>query len=173
MSKLSTRTPPRSGRPPLEARILAVLGIVLATTIAAGLTGLISTGENDVWYQELNKAPGTPPAFVLTVVWPMLYSLMTVGAIIVWNEAGSWRSADGAIGVYFVQLAANVGWSALFFLLHEPVAALISLGVLWALIAVMMLEFRRHSLVAALLQTPYLLWVSYAAYLNLWVVLAN
>ena len=64
MSKLSARTAPRSGNTPLEARILAVLAIVLATTLAAGLTGLIAAGENDEWYQGLNKAPGTPPEHV-------------------------------------------------------------------------------------------------------------
>lgn len=165
-----------SGTPsgtPVEARILAIFAIVAATSLVAALGGLISGGEQDEWYRALNKAPGTPPGFVFAVVWPLLYSLMTIGAALVWNAAGSWRRADQALGVYFVQLAANLGWSALFFQLHQPLAALINLCVLWVLVAIMIREFAPFSRVGAQLQVPYLLWVSFAFYLNAWVVAAN
>lgn len=158
---------------PLEARILALFAIIAATTVVAALGGLISSGEADEWYLALSKAPGTPPGIVFAVVWPVLYSLMTISAAVVWNAAGDWRRADGAIGVYFVQLAANLGWTSLFFFLHRPLAALVDLAILWILVAVMMREFARHNHIAAQLQAPYLLWLSFAFYLNAWVVFAN
>lgn len=158
---------------PIEARILAIFAIVAATSIVAALGGLVSGGGEDEWYRALKKAPGTPPDFVFAVVWPLLYSLMTIGAVLAWNAAGSWRRADEALGVYFLQLAANLGWSALFFHLHQPLAALIDLGILWVLIAVMIREFAPLSRVGAQLQVPYIVWVSFALYLNVWVVAAN
>ena len=173
MNRTSAQTPPNPSGTPLEARILALFAIIAATTIVAALGGLISGGESDEWYRALNKAPGTPPGIVFAIVWPVLYSLMTISAAVVWNAAGNWRQADGAVGVYFVQLAANLGWSALFFYLHRPLAALIDLCILWILVAVMMREFDRHSRIAAQLQAPYLLWISFALYLNAWVVFAN
>ncbi len=158
---------------PLEARILALFAIIAATTLVAALGGLISGGESDEWYVALNKAPGTPPGIVFAIVWPALYSLMVISAALVWNAAGDWRTADSALGVFFVQLAANLGWSALFFHLHQPLAALIDLCVLCILVVVMIREYAGFSRIAAQLQTPYLLWLGFAFYLNAWVVFAN
>ncbi len=168
-----TQSVGRNRDTPLEARILAIFAIVAATSLVAGLGGLISQSEADAWYLQLEKAPGTPPGVVFAIVWPTLYTLMTIGAILAWNGAGSWRGADGAMGIYFAQLAANLGWSALFFHLHRPLAALIDLCVLLILTGLMITEFARHSRIAAQLQAPYLAWLGFAFYLNLWVVLRN
>lgn len=158
---------------PLEARILAIFAIVVATSVVAGLNGLIAEGNADQWYRELDKAPGTPPGIVFALVWPALDGLMTIGAILAWNGAGSWREADSAMGVYFAQLCANLGWTALFFHLHRPLGALLDLCVLAILAGLMVTEFRRHTRVGAWLQAPYLAWLAFAFYLNLWVVLRN
>lgn len=165
--------PSQRAATPVEAHILAIFAVVAATTIVAMLGGYMSGGDADPWYQELNKAPGAPPGIAFAIVWPTLYTLMSIGAILAWNGAGSWRRADSALGVYFAQLGANLGWSALFFHHQEPVAALIDLAILWVLIVVMCLEFRTHSRIAAQLQLPYLAWVSFALYLNAWIVWNN
>lgn len=158
---------------PVEAHILAIFAVVAATTLVAMLGGLMSGGDTGPWYQGLSKAPGTPPAIAFAIVWPTLFTLMSIGAILAWNSAGSWQRADSALGVYFSQLAANLGWSALFFRHEEPLAALIDLTILWVLIVVMYLEFRAHNRIAAQLQIPYLAWVSFAFYLNAWIVWNN
>lgn len=158
---------------PVEATVLAFIGIIGATALVAALGGLVSAGEADPWYQQLDKAPGTPPGFVFGVVWPTLYSLMAIGACIVWRRAGSWKQADGALGLYFLQLLPNLGWSLLFFQYHQPLLALIDIAVLLILAVLMTREFHRHSAVAAQLQYPYLAWLAFAAYLNAWAVFAN
>ena len=81
--------------------------------------------------------------------------------------------AGAAQGFCFTMLAANVFWSLFFFGYHDPAIALGVLIALWLLIAAMMQRFAEHSPRAALLQVPYLLWVTFAAYLNFYVVAFN
>jgi translocator protein len=166
--------PPSGGQDqPIEAKVFAFIGIIGATALVAALGGLVSGGDADPWYQQIDKAPGTPPGFVFGVVWPTLYTLMAISACIVWQSAGSWKRADRALGLYFLQLLPNLGWSFLFFRYHQSLLALIDIAILWILAAMMTREFHRHSTVAGQLQYPYLAWLSFAAYLNAWVVFAN
>jgi tryptophan-rich sensory protein len=158
---------------PVEATILAFIAVIAATALVAALGALASAGDADPWYAALNKAPGTPPAFVFGVAWPTFYSLMAIGACLVWRAGGGWKRADSALGLYFLQLAANLGWSYLFFRYHLAAAALIDIAALWVLVFMMIREFRRHSPAAAMMQYPYLAWLTFAAYLNAWVVAAN
>lgn len=164
-----TQTPsiadPQAKRSP-EATLLALGAILLATSLAAGLGALVSGGEADPWYAALNKAPGNPPGFLFGIVWPVLYALMATSAFIAWR-------AGARLGVFMLQLVLNLAWSYLFFKLHLPLPALIDLLVLWGLVAWMIAGFHRHSRLAAMLQIPYILWLSFAAYLNAWVVFAN
>lgn len=167
------QSPAASAERPVEATILAFIAIIAATALVAALGALASAGDADPWYAALNKAPGTPPGFVFGVVWPTLYTLMVIGACLVWRAGGGWKRADSALGLYFLQLVANLGWSYLFFKYHLAAAALIDIAALWVLAFMMIREFHRHSRVAAMLQYPYLAWLTFAAYLNTWVVAAN
>lgn len=170
---MSPSAPAARAERPVEATVLAFIAIIAATALVAALGALASAGEADPWYAALNKAPGTPPGFVFGIVWPTLYTLMAIGACIAWRAGGGWKGADSALGLYFLQLAANLGWSYLFFRYHLAAAALIDIAALWVLVFMMTREFHRHSRVAAMLQYPYLAWLTYAAYLNTWVVAAN
>jgi tryptophan-rich sensory protein len=158
---------------PVEATVLAFIAIIGATALVAALGGLVSASEADPWYASLSKAPGNPPAFVFGIVWPTLYTLMAIGACMVWQSAGSWKKADMALGLFFAQLAPNLAWSFLFFRYHLALAALIDIMVLLVLAAMMTAEFHRHSRIAGWLQYPYIAWLSFAMYLNAWVVFAN
>jgi tryptophan-rich sensory protein len=167
------RLSPRLDAPSRDDRRAAWAAIVAATLIVAVLGALVSAGEAGPWYRSLAKAPGSPPQLAFAVVQPILYFLMAVGAGLTWNAAGAWREADDAMGVYFVQLIANLGWSVMFFQLHAPIAALFDVLAQWMLVMVMMASFARRSELAAQLQAPYLLWLTFTAYLNAWVVVAN
>jgi len=172
MSDPMTHSAPLDDRP-VEATVLAFIAIIAATALVAALGGLVAGGDSDPWYRALNKAPGTPPGFVFGVVWPTLYTLMAIGACLVWREAGSWKRADGALGLFFFQLLPNLGWSFLFFQYHLPILALIDISILLIMAVMMTREFHRHSHIAGQLQYPYLVWLAFAAYLNAWVVFAN
>jgi translocator protein len=143
-------------------------------TIGALVAGaLLSPGSDDPWYASLRKAPLNPPDIAFAVIWPVLFALMLAGALLVLWEAGSFKRASAAMGLYFTMLAANVCWSLFFFGFRDPAVALGVLVALWILIATVMLRFAAHSPLAALLQLPYLGWVSFAAYLNAYIWMSN
>jgi translocator protein len=156
-----------------EMTVIAFVAIIAATALVAALGGLVSSGQDDPWYAALNKAPGTPPGYVFGIAWPIIYTLMAVGACIVWRTAGSWKKADGALGIFFLQLLPNLAWTFFFFYYHLALLALIDIAILWLLVALMIKRFGKHSKVAAQLQWPYLAWLTFATYLNAWVVFAN
>ena len=144
--------------------------LVAAGTLGAlALGGFLSPGTEDPWYAALRKAPLNPPDIAFAFIWPALFALMLAGALMVLHTAGSFKRASAEMGLYFTMLAANVCWSLFFFGFRDPAIALGVVIALWLLIATMMLRFAVHSPRAALLQVPYLLWVTFAAYLNFYV----
>jgi benzodiazapine receptor len=165
MAHSITLDPPQNQRSP-EASMFALVIILVATSLVAGLGALASAGEADPWYAALNKAPGTPPGFVFGIVWPMLYAAMAVSAFMAWR-------GGARLGLFMLQLAVNLAWSYLFFYFHQPIPALVDIVVLWVLVFMMIRQFGRHSRLAGMLQVPYLLWLTFATYLNGWVVFAN
>lgn len=122
------------------------------------------------WYAGLQKPPGTPPSWVFGPVWTLLYTLMAVAAWLVWKHDDVPRLLP--LGLFLAQLAANGLWSWLFFGLKRPDLAFIDIVLLWVLIVACIVTFRHVRPIAAVLLVPYLLWVSYAAYLNvgIWVM---
>ena len=150
-----------------------ILMIVLVTAATAALGALVSGGDSDPWYAALNKSPLTPPGPVFGSVWPILYCLMALGAVLVRIKAGSFAAASRPLGIYFTQLTVNLSWSWLFFGFQQVLLALIAIGVLLVLILAMIRSFARISIAAGLLQIPYLLWLGFATYLNASVLALN
>lgn len=146
--------------------LLSDFGIILSVVIVATLGGLVSGGSDDPWYASLSKPEFNPPDFAFAIVWPILYVLMAIGAIIVRHNARRFEWAGMCFALFFLQLGLNLGWSVLFFFFHKPVWALINLVALWIAAALMIREFFKFSRFAAIIQLPYLGWLSFAAYLN-------
>lgn len=134
-------------------------------SLAAGALGgfLGKQGMQEV-YPMLQKPALTPPAIVFPIVWFVLYVLMGIGMARVWQTQAPGR--EQALAIWAVQLAVNVFWTVLFFAWQKYLAALWLLVLLWLLILGMILLFRPLDRAAAWMQIPYLLWVSFAAYLN-------
>jgi len=151
----------------------SIVAIILVTAAAAGFGGLVSSGSDDAWYEGLNRAPLNPPDIAFAIVWPILYMLMAAGAILVRLSAPAAGSVRAALGLYGLQLVPNAAWSWAFFGAHAPGLAMTILVTLWLLIAAMIVAFAHRSKLAALLQVPYLGWVSFAGYLNGWIVAMN
>jgi tryptophan-rich sensory protein len=142
------------------------LALWLALVFAAAAAGAAFTAPAiPTWYAGLRKPSLTPPNWVFGPVWTLLYVMMAVAAWLVWRRGG-WVGARVALALFVVQLAFNVGWSALFFGLKLPGAAFAEIVILWLLILLTALRFRRHSAAGSLLLAPYLLWVSFAGWLN-------
>ncbi|HLJ84494.1 MAG TPA: TspO/MBR family protein [Candidatus Eremiobacteraceae bacterium] len=148
------------------------LGVSLVICFAAaGLGSLVTAPNIPGWYTQLVKPSWNPPSSVFGPVWTALFGTMAVAAWLVWLDAGS--GARIALIAFAAQLVLNIAWSALFFGLHSPRAALIEIAALWLTIALTIAAFASVSRAAAWLLVPYLLWVTFAAYLNYTIVRLN
>jgi tryptophan-rich sensory protein len=150
---------------------LAFAAIAGATAISAVL-GASATRRNKGWYRLLRKASLNPPDRAFPLVWSTLYTLNAVSAARVYrSEPSAGRSR--ALGLWGVQQALNAAWSPLFFGQRRPRAALVDIGILWVAIGAYLASARRVDKLAATLVTPYLAWVTFAAFLNEEIVRKN
>ena len=142
----------------------------LALSLGGGfLIGLFTRADQT--FNELNSPPPEVPAILFPIVWTILYTLMAVSITLVISKGGT--NSEMAARVYYLQLIVNFIWPILFFSLGFFTLAFVWLLLLIALVIVMIVRFYKISPVAAYLQIPYLLWLFFAAYLNLGYVLLN
>ena len=145
----------------------------LIALAVGGLSAFLSRNGMEA-YQNVIQPPLSPPMWLFPVVWSILYILMGVGSAIIYTKLkDAPEDAISALMVYGFQLAVNFFWSIIFFNMQAFLFAFIWLVLLWLLIIVMIVKFSRLSRPAALLQLPYLLWVTFAGYLTLSVWLLN
>ncbi|MBQ9553120.1 MAG: tryptophan-rich sensory protein [Clostridia bacterium] len=142
-----------------------------AVSLLVGSVSALLTGENMMIYQTVEKPALAPPAALFPIVWTLLYLLMGVSAAMVYNAAGDYRKIG--LWLFWAQLAVNFFWSLLFFNLRAFLFAFVWLILLWVLAAAMAIAFFKTRRVAGLLQAPYLLWLTFAAYLNFSVYILN
>ncbi|MEX1027328.1 MAG: TspO/MBR family protein [Candidatus Paceibacterota bacterium] len=148
--------------------------IAIAVPLAVGFFGsLVTAPAIDGWYAELAKPALNPPGWVFGPVWTLLYVLMGAAAFLVWQKGLESKAVRVALGLFVIQLVLNGVWSLIFFGLQNPLGALVDIIVLWILIVCTMIAFYRVSPVAMYLLVPYLLWVSFAVYLNAAFVILN
>lgn len=148
-----------------------VFWIGLAEAVGA-FAGWLTRAGVEAYRQGLVKPPLSPPGAVFPVVWIALYALMGLGAARIYLAPAS-AGRSRALGWFLAQLGANFVWPLLFFDLQQFGLAFFWLVGLWALILGMIVAFWRVDRPAAWLQIPYLLWVTFAAYLNLGVWILN
>ncbi|MBI2048119.1 MAG: tryptophan-rich sensory protein [Parcubacteria group bacterium] len=157
------------------------LVISIAITAGAGFVGsLFTTPAIPIWYAELVKPALNPPSFVFGPVWGILYILMGISLFLIWKKHSNilqnirmlqiWK---WGVGVFFLQLVLNTLWSILFFGLQSPALALLDTVLLWLSILITIILFYKLSRLAAYLLVPYILWVSFAVYLNYLIVMLN
>ena len=138
---------------------------ILAVEAVGALSGILSrTGTRD-YGETVQKPPLSPPSVVFPVVWTILFALMGISAArIAASQEGPDRSR--ALNVFVIQLIVNFFWSLIFFNAQAFGFAFLWLLFLWILIVIMIVIFSGIDSLAALLQIPYLLWVTFAGYLN-------
>ncbi len=135
------------------------------------VSGFIRSSDWKSWYSRLHKAPWNPPGWVFGPVWTALYLSMGFAYFLVANSESSKK--DHAKFLFWVQLGLNFLWSPLFFGFKAPTVALVLIAGLWWAIAVTVKSFKEIDERAAKFMIPYWIWVTYAATLNLYIVLAN
>jgi translocator protein len=145
---------------------VALVVAVAIPVVGGAVVGLLTGPGASPWYQTIEQPPWNPPDWVFGPVWTVLYFLMGIASWLVWRKGWNAHEVRTSLGLYGGQLALNLLWPIIFFALPSPGWALLEILVLWMLIIVVLVRFRRLSSSAAVLLAPYLLWVSYAATLN-------
>ena len=139
--------------------------VFIYVIIALIIGGLASSNTaDDVWYQALIKSPLNPPGYVFGIVWPILYLLMSISAFRTFNETKN---------LFLIQLLFNALWSWLFFAFQMPFVALLDIWLLIYLNIKINLKMFYQDKLSGFLFIPYVLWLFFASYLNLFIVLNN
>ena len=136
--------------------------LVILTSIIGSLANIYINADD--WYLSLVKSPLNPPSYVFGIVWPILYAIMAFV---------SFKTAKKISTLFILQLLANAAWSWIFFYFHAPLIALIDISVLIYLNQKIISILRGESLLLFYLYLPYLVWLSFAAFLNASIVFLN
>ena len=151
-----------------KALIIAIL-IPLAV---GGISALLTRGSMES-FESINKPPLSPPAILFPIVWTILYVLMGVASYFVYTSDTAAGTKRVALTLYGVQLFFNFFWSVLFFNFEAYLAAFVWLLMLLLLIIATTILFYAIDKKAGYLMIPYILWVSFAGYLNLAIYFLN
>lgn len=148
--------------------ILVAAGVALFVAVLGGLSTDLGP-----WYAALHVPPWKPPDFLFGPAWTLIFALTALSAAHAWQCAPSRAYHDGILVFYSLNACLNVLWSLLFFRLHRPDWAGIEVVFLWSSIIVLMAFTGRFAVRAAVLLAPYLVWVTFAAALNVAIVRLN
>lgn len=143
----------------------------LALPLLVGGLSAFLTSDSMKQFAQLEQPFLSPPGWLFPVVWTILFLLMGISSYLVTHTNSPYRVTT--LRVYGIQLAVNFFWPVLFFRLQAFLGAFFWLLLLWVLIIVMIVLFYKVKPWAAYLQIPYLLWVTFAGYLNLAVYFLN
>ena len=136
--------------------------LVIACSVIGSLANIFI--NSDTWYVDLVKSPLNPPSFVFGIVWPILYALMAFVAF---------KSAEKIWKLFIPQLILNAAWSWIFFYMHAPLLALINISILILLNQKILVILINESRLLFWLYLPYVLWLTFAAFLNASIVFLN
>jgi tryptophan-rich sensory protein len=136
--------------------------LVILTSVIGSLANIYI--NSDDWYSGLIKSPLNPPSYIFGIVWPILYAIMAFV---------SFKIAEKISTLFIMQLIFNAAWSWLFFYFHAPVIALLDISILILLNQKILIILREESKLLFYLYLPYLIWLSFAAFLNDSIIFLN
>lgn len=145
----------------------------IAIPLLVGGVSAFLTQEGMKVFEELNKPPLSPPGWLFPVVWTILYILMGVSSYLIIRSGAEKTEINRTLAVYVYQLIVNFLWPTFFFNFQWYLFSFMWLVLLWLLVLVMIVRFYNISKLAGVLQIPYLIWLTFAGYLNLGVWLLN
>jgi len=149
--------------------LLIFLAVCLGVSAIGG--AVTQSSVND-WYQTLTKPAFTPPDWLFAPTWLTLYVMMALAAWRVWTRSSNY-ARRAPLAIFAAQLILNLIWSFIFFGATSPGLAAVEIVVLWIAILATLILFWRIDHFAGWLLCPYLLWVTFAGYLNIWIFLLN
>ena len=154
----------------LKNKFLSFVIFFVITYSASFIGGFVTLSFKEPWYSKLIKSNYNPPDWVFAPVWTILYLMMTLAIWFFWHS----KNRDiKTIYVYLIHIALNTTWSIVFFGLHQILLALLVLLLLIFFIIYLILRYKRVNLVSYYLMIPYLLWTTYALFLNFNLLILN
>ena len=176
--------------------LLRLVVSIIICELAGVIGSFFTVSQISGWYGALNKPAFNPPAWIFAPVWTTIFILMGVSLYLVWTNkwlpvnkinlknkkpwnklsvkflSGSWKQLN-IILIFAIQLVLNILWSLIFFGAHSAGVAFFELIMLWFAIIFTIVNFYRVSKLAAWLMLPYILWVSFAGFLNFFIWVLN
>ncbi len=146
-------------------RSLHIIKCLAIPLIVGGISGYITSDAIQIWYIALKKPSFNPPNYLFGPVWTLLYILMGVSKYLI-DQTHDLRDLRKANIIYYTQLALNFFWSIIFFKLQSPLLALLEIIFLWICILYMIIHFYKMRRLPALINIPYLVWVTFASILT-------
>jgi len=157
----------------MKKRNISDMLIFIISAEAAGAVSALLAGSFSDFFDKYKEPPLLPPGWLFPVVWTILYAVMGYSAYLIHNSAADADKRKNALTIYWAQLALNFMWSIIFFRFEALWLAFVVIMALWIMIIAMISSFRKISPLAAYINIPYLIWVTFAAYLNLATAIIN
>ena len=154
----------------LKNKFISFILFFIITYSASFIGGIVTISFKEPWYSQLVKSNFNPPDWVFAPVWTTLYLMMTLAIWFYWHSK---KRKMNTIYIYFIHIVFNTTWSIIFFGLHQILLALFVLLILIILIIILILKFKRVNKVSSYLMIPYLLWSSFALFLNYSLLVLN
>lgn len=146
---------------------------ILVSELAGIIGSVFSVSAIPSWYEVLEKPALNPPGWIFGPVWATLYALMGIASYLVWKRGWNRVDVRNALYIFGLQLVLNATWSIVFFGLQSPGWAFVNIAAMWLAIVWTMTVFYKISKPTMWLLLPYILWVSFASYLNLMIWILN
>ena len=146
---------------------VSILFVALFVPLVIGVASAMLSADGMEIYTTMAKPPLSPPGWVFSVAWTILYLLMGLCSYLVVMSVGEMEDKRFALCLYVIQLVMNFWWSIIFFNGRMYLFAFIWLVIMWCIVIVCTMKYYGISKLAAYLMIPYILWLTFAAYLNM------
>ena len=156
----------------MKQNIKLLLLCIAIPLIVGGISAAL-TGNSMEVFANVSKPPLSPPSWLFPVVWTILYTLMGISSYLISSSGAEKESIYSAIRLYVYQLMVNFLWPTFFFNFQWYGFSFLWLVLLWILVLLMILRFREIDRVAAYMNLPYLIWLTFAGYLNFGIWILN
>ena len=152
--------------------------VAIAIPLAVGMLSSFITKDAMMSFNAMKKPPLAPPGILFPIAWTILYILMGISSYIIYaydaqNDTSSLNLKNKCLSLYAIQLIFNFFWSIIFFKFKLYIFAFAWLVILWILVFKLMKVSKKISKVASYLLIPYLIWMAFAAYLNIGIIILN
>ena len=127
---------------------------------------------NKIWYNNLNKSPYTPPNKVFSIVWGVLYILMIISFLFIWSNKKCFPYCN-ALSFFLLQFILNLSWTTIFFKYQQVKLAFLLIVFIFIITLITFYKFYKINRQASFLLLPYIIWLLFAMYLNIYIILKN